>query len=39
MSETPAYAKAETGTKAKLFILKYGETFATVLEANFAINI
>ena len=39
MNETPAYAKALTGTKAKLFISKYGETFAIALVANFAINI
>ena len=39
MSETPAHAYANAGTNAKLFILKYGETFANVLEVNFAINI
>ena len=37
--ETRAYAKAETRAKAKSFILKYGETEAFTLEANFAINI
>lgn len=35
--ETPAYAKAETGAKAKSFIPKYGE-IALALVANFAIN-
>ena len=39
MSETRAYAKAETGTKANSFIPKYGETEAFALAVNFAINI
>ena len=38
MIETPAYAKALTGTKAKSFILKY-EEIVDALVANFAINI
>jgi len=39
MSETRAYAKAETRAKAKSFIPKYGETASFTLVANFAINI
>ena len=39
IDRTPAYAKAETGTNAKFFILKYGEAIAFALVANFAINI
>jgi len=35
---TPAYAEAETGTREKSFILKYEETTAPALEANFAIR-
>jgi len=37
--ETPTYAYAKAGAKAKSFIPKYGETKAFTLEANFAINI
>jgi hypothetical protein len=39
ISETRAYAKAETRAKAKSFIPKYGETASFTLVANFAINI
>ena len=39
MSETRAYAKAETRAKAKSFIPKNGETIAFALAVNFAINI